>query len=961
VSSSVRSRLMSRRRFLPGWLGFALGAAALWLLGPVRANAESPPPAPVPAPAQVCSGCHAEATASWAGTIHRRTAGAPQLAESQQGCAACHKGTADHLADVSDESKQPKLGKLTGDQVTDLCQSCHRGGKQMLWKLSAHSRSKDSCLTCHDPHRGKGEHMLKEREPDLCAKCHPGQVADGNLPSHHPIKEGKMTCTDCHNVHGDERGNLPEASNGEMCFRCHAEKAGPFQAEHPPVTEDCTICHRPHGSPVNNLLVMDQPVLCLQCHAGHSDSHRSPLVGTSPDAPAALTAINGFYGKCTSCHSRIHGTDLMSQTGNPTFMPGSPLTSEAAAGRSFSASASEAAWGFSDVELGQSDASGNQANVREYDGRNNDFLNGSLGLTKLGTEDDLHLEVIDLGWGDQDIRLRYGNPLFDMKLHTSGLTHRLGRYDDFTDVLIPTSGGGTLRVNATDQAEGYNGYHLDRTLVDLQLAARCPQVPQAKWLLNMWQEREHGSRQFLFLDRCTSCHKVQTSEPIDRVTTITEGGVQVDLPKASLRYLHGTQEFSNRASEEFFNFTGVFGLYNGLAPLFGVANTHTTTNDLRGAASVGKHASLAGLWRTKDRTDELGDGHLSVRSAGGGASYRLSPKLSLQGSHFAHTFDVTNIEEGVSRDRGTTRLDLRYTGLPNAVWSLGYTKEKVSRESERTFVPASSDSNIWTSAFTYQPQSRLFLQLRYRGTHTDNHDFFSLDEVPVSFSSRLLGLPNDGSMFSGVASYALAPNTMLSGLYTRRKDDYNVDVASLDVSRFDHLATTTKGAQLVRTQGRSQLTASYYHQDGDSLTDATYGNDIFTLSPPLSGADTLFPPINSLAAFRYKASVLSLDGSQWVTRRWRVFGRYDRTTTQGEVTAYDLGDYIDQNPDLNGVDVLLNPFDIDIRDLWLGVSFLVDPDTEVALSHQRRTWNDVANPSADGAYSFWRIGLRRRF
>ena len=473
----------------------------------------------------------------------------------------------------------------------------------------------------------------------------------------------------------------------------------------------------------------------------------------------------------------------------------------------------------------------------------------------------------------------------------------------------------------------------------------------------MWQEKEHGSRQFLFLDRCTSCHKVQTSEPIDRVTTITEGGVQVDLPKASLRYLHGSQEFSNRASEEFFNFTGRSGLYNGLAPLFGVANTHTTTNDLRGAAAVGKHTSLAGLWRTKDRTDEMGNGHLSVRSAGGGASYRLSPKLSLQGSHFAHTFDVTNVEEGVSRDRGTTRFDLRYTGIPNAVWSFGYTKEKVSRESERLWVPASSDSNIWTSSFTYQPLSRLFLQLRYRGTNTDNHDYFQGAVVPA----RLLGQPNDGSMLSGVIGYTLAPNTMLTGLYTRRKDNYDVPVPDSALSRLDQLETTTKGAQLVRTQGRSQLAASYYHQDGTSLSDVTYGNEIFTLSPPLSGADTLFPPIDSLAAFRYKASVLSLDGSHWVTRRWRVFGRYDRTTTQGEVTAYDLGDYLDQNPDLNGVTILLNPFDLDLRDLWLGVSFLVDPDTEVALSHQRRTWNDVANPSADGAYSFWRIGLRRKF
>jgi len=234
-------------------VGLIAGAAALTL---TRAGTTGQAAEKVPIPGQgaTCAACHADAAGEWAKSIHRRTVGAPHIPEASQGCSACHAVTAEHLADLTDETKRPSLAGLSGDQMADICVTCHRGGQQIMWSLSSHARTQDACLTCHDPHGGVGASMLKAPEPELCRECHPGQVAEGLLPSHHPIDEGKMVCTDCHNVHGDERGNLPGASTAEMCYRCHGEKEGPFVFEHAPVTEDCATCHKPHGSQNDHLL-----------------------------------------------------------------------------------------------------------------------------------------------------------------------------------------------------------------------------------------------------------------------------------------------------------------------------------------------------------------------------------------------------------------------------------------------------------------------------------------------------------------------------------------------------------------------------------------------------------------------------------------------------------------------------------------------------------------------------------
>jgi len=220
-------------------------------------------------------------------------------------------------------------GKIRPETRSDLCLKCHdNNSPTMAWHSSTHAQHGVACADCHNPHpnmnvprtiniqhtdiRREGRSPMAVDDPNVCYKCHADVYAQNAMPSHHPIKEGKMTCSDCHDPHGQTEDNLKEPTVNMVCYRCHAEKQGPFAYEHPPVTEDCGICHNPHGTVANNLLRQPATFLCLRCHTGHRkgpdfhDALHMQDVGTDPTQQPA------YYTDCTQCHQHIHGSDLPS-------------------------------------------------------------------------------------------------------------------------------------------------------------------------------------------------------------------------------------------------------------------------------------------------------------------------------------------------------------------------------------------------------------------------------------------------------------------------------------------------------------------------------------------------------------------------------------------------------------------------------------------------------------------------
>ncbi|MBI4469987.1 MAG: DmsE family decaheme c-type cytochrome [Acidobacteria bacterium] len=262
---------------------------------------------------ETCAKCHQEMIRPFQKTVHSKLAGFERAGEAKD-CEICHGPGSQH-AETRDRRRIVYYTRLSNTEKAarvGICLNCHRGEPTPEWKGSAHPMNSVFCFDCHNPHRGEAKNLLKETEPNLCFSCHREKRAQMTMPSHHPVREGRIKCTDCHNQHGSTtRPMLRAESVSQLCFRCHAEKEGPFIYEHPPVTESCTICHNPHGTVANYLLVQNQPFLCLQCHAAHVRQQLPPLLD-AVDVPEKRQA---FLTRCTQCHQQIHGSDLPSNSG----------------------------------------------------------------------------------------------------------------------------------------------------------------------------------------------------------------------------------------------------------------------------------------------------------------------------------------------------------------------------------------------------------------------------------------------------------------------------------------------------------------------------------------------------------------------------------------------------------------------------------------------------------------------
>lgn len=266
--------------------------------------------------ADTCKVCHEERYEGYFKSSHAVKAD-PRTPAAKKECETCHgpglshaeKGGGRGVGDVIPLS----VGSRTPvEKINATCLQCHASGRRALWAGSMHQMRGLACTNCHNPHSGLPNNLTKPTEPEVCTGCHKQIKSMLQLPSHHPIREGKLNCSDCHNPHGTTTDKLISANYvNEKCYECHAEKRGPFLWEHAPVRENCLICHTPHGSSHDKLLVQKRPFLCQACH---SNSRHPGTVYAQTEAQAGqsvYTTTNSrtFYRACSNCHSQIHGNN----------------------------------------------------------------------------------------------------------------------------------------------------------------------------------------------------------------------------------------------------------------------------------------------------------------------------------------------------------------------------------------------------------------------------------------------------------------------------------------------------------------------------------------------------------------------------------------------------------------------------------------------------------------------------
>ncbi|HYN23172.1 MAG TPA: cytochrome c3 family protein, partial [Thermoanaerobaculia bacterium] len=168
--------------------------AFLALAGQAVAAPQAPEGATPPqgyAGSDMCMACHGEQADHLAKTPHGSKA-FERL--SAQGCESCHGPAAAHAENPDDPALRPTMDRLSYDQKSKVCQSCHSGRQQMFWHGSVHAKRGVACQDCHSVHSFKSpdKQLKKASSVEACLSCHKDVRAEMWKNSHHPLREGRM-------------------------------------------------------------------------------------------------------------------------------------------------------------------------------------------------------------------------------------------------------------------------------------------------------------------------------------------------------------------------------------------------------------------------------------------------------------------------------------------------------------------------------------------------------------------------------------------------------------------------------------------------------------------------------------------------------------------------------------------------------------------------------------------------
>lgn len=281
--------------------------------GPERLRAQNPAQKPE-APQAVgsvnnedCAVCHEDLTKAFAKTPHVVLEKSPKY-NLKNSCESCHGPGEAHTTSDGDKTKILSFTGPAAKTYNQQCLSCHKKSHELVgFAGGMHAKSGLACSDCHKVHSGAAmTRLLKDPPNKLCLSCHIQRRADFAKPFHHRVTENAMRCIDCHQPHGGlERRQLRASFTGEAaCQKCHTDKAGPFVFEHASLrVRDCSACHEPHGSNNTKMLVRSTVrALCLECHS----TSRNIL---SSQPPAFHDVRSPRYQNCTTCHTRIHGSN----------------------------------------------------------------------------------------------------------------------------------------------------------------------------------------------------------------------------------------------------------------------------------------------------------------------------------------------------------------------------------------------------------------------------------------------------------------------------------------------------------------------------------------------------------------------------------------------------------------------------------------------------------------------------
>jgi len=245
-------------------------------------------------------------------TVHRSVVNLPMVPGAEylgsKDCEQCHEKIYRDFIASADHARLMTPGP---NSINVGCESCH--GPSSLHAQSGAEIKPPFILTggrpSPNPHGPASVLPAGRVKENVCIECHLDVRGQFNLPSHHPVSEGKVGCTDCHSPHKGSihiGGGTSLVDANEACFRCHAAQRGPHVFEHEAMREGCSVCHTPHGSVNAKLLTARNANLCLKCHFQQASGGRILIGG----ADHSLFVQRLQQGTCwtAGCHEAVHGS-----------------------------------------------------------------------------------------------------------------------------------------------------------------------------------------------------------------------------------------------------------------------------------------------------------------------------------------------------------------------------------------------------------------------------------------------------------------------------------------------------------------------------------------------------------------------------------------------------------------------------------------------------------------------------
>ena len=175
-----------------------------------------------------CASCHEKIVKDFNRSAHGRIVVSSDKIQGQA-CEACHGAGSLHVE--AQDKQEKKATIINPGKRPEACYKCHLEKKAEMSLQYHHPvpEGKMSCADCHDPHSpdgsvkpGAASSIINKNE--VCAKCHKDETRPF-VHEHEAVREG---CTTCHNVHGSINDKMLKERDANLCLKCHTQSTFPL-------------------------------------------------------------------------------------------------------------------------------------------------------------------------------------------------------------------------------------------------------------------------------------------------------------------------------------------------------------------------------------------------------------------------------------------------------------------------------------------------------------------------------------------------------------------------------------------------------------------------------------------------------------------------------------------------------------------------------------------------------------